>query len=106
MDMAMKRVVHGTWGTARLTSWGLKYKMAGKTGTAQVFGIEQDKEYDAETVARKLRDHGLFIAFAPFEKPEIAIAVVAENGEHGSKMARVARKVIDYYLKVNTGQKK
>lgn len=105
MHDAMKRVVHGTWGTARLTGYGLKYKMAGKTGTAQVFGIAQDEEYDEETVARKLRDHGLFIAFAPYEKPVIAIAVVAENGEHGSKMARVARTVIDYYLKVNAGQK-
>jgi penicillin-binding protein 2 len=105
MHEAMKRVVHGTWGTARLTSWGLKYKMAGKTGTAQVFGIAQDEEYDEETVARKLRDHGLFIAFAPYEKPTIAIAVVAENGEHGSKMARVARKVIDRYLKVDEGKK-
>jgi penicillin-binding protein 2 len=71
-----------------------------------VFGIAQDEEYDEETVARKLRDHGLFIAFAPFEKPEIVIAVVAENGEHGSKMARVARKVTDHYLKVNVGKKK
>lgn len=102
---AMKRVVHGTWGTARLTGYGLKYKMAGKTGTAQVFGIAQDEEYDEETVARKLRDHALFIAFAPYEKPVIAVAVVAENGEHGSKMARAARKVIDYHLKVKTGQK-
>jgi penicillin-binding protein 2 len=106
IEDAMKRVVHGKLGTARLTSWGLKYKMAGKTGTAQVFGIAQDEEYDEETVARKLRDHGLFIAFAPFEKPEIVIAVVAENGEHGSKMARVARKVTDHYLKVNVGKKK
>lgn len=105
MHDAMKRVIHGTWGTARLTSWGLKYKMAGKTGTAQVFGVAQDEEYDEETVARKLRDHGLFIAFAPYEKPIIAIAVVAENGEHGSKMARVARKVLDRYLNVDTGKK-
>lgn len=105
MHDAMKRVVHGTWGTARLTGYGLKYKMAGKTGTAQVFGIAQDEEYDEETVARKLRDHALFIAFAPYEKPVIAVAVVAENGEHGSKMARVARKLIDRYLKVDAGRK-
>lgn len=104
LDDSMKRVIHGTWGTARLTSWGLKYKMAGKTGTAQVFGIAQDEEYDEETVARKLRDHGLFIGFAPYEKPVIAIAVVAENGEHGSKMARVARKVLDHYLNREKGK--
>lgn len=98
---AMRRVVHGKSGTARLTGYGLKYKMAGKTGTAQVFGIAQDEEYDAETVARKLRDHALFIAFAPYDNPAIAVAVVAENGEHGSQVAPVARAVIDAYLKVN-----
>ncbi len=47
---AMEKVVHGTWGTARATGWGMKFKMAGKTGTAQVFGIAQDEEYDEETV--------------------------------------------------------
>ena len=98
MFRAMKKVVHGTWGTARATGWGMKYKMAGKTGTAQVFGIAQDEEYDEETVAKKLRDHGLFIAFAPFESPKIAVAVVVENGEHGSWMAPIARKVMDHYL--------
>jgi penicillin-binding protein 2 len=98
---SMKRVVHGNRGTARATGYGLKYKMAGKTGTAQVFGIAQDEEYDAETVAKKLRDHALFIAFAPYEKPVIAVAVIAENGEHGSAIAPVARKVIDAYLNMN-----
>ena len=99
---SMRRVVHGKHGTARATGYGLKYKMAGKTGTAQVFGIAQGEEYDAETVSRKLRDHALFIAFAPYENPTIAVAVIAENGEHGSQFAPVARKVIDAYLKVNT----
>jgi len=72
--------------------------MAGKTGTAQGVGIAQDEEYDEETVARKLRDHGLFVGFAPYEAPKIAIAVVVDNGEHGSWMARIARKVMDHYL--------
>jgi penicillin-binding protein 2 len=98
MFRAMKKVVHGTWGTARATGWGMKYEMAGKTGTAQVFGIAQDEKYDEETVARKLRDHGLFISFAPYEAPRIAVAVVVDNGEHGSQMAPIARKVIDRYL--------
>ena len=95
---AMKEVVHGPWGTARATGWGMKFKMAGKTGTAQVFGIAQDEEYDAETVAKKLRDHGLFIGFGPAEDPVLAVAVVAENGEHGSKMAPIARDVIQRYM--------
>jgi penicillin-binding protein 2 len=95
---AMKEVVHGPRGTARATGWGMKFKMAGKTGTAQVFGIAQDEEYDAETVAKKLRDHGLFIGFGPAEDPVLAVAVVAENGEHGSKMAPIARDVIQRYM--------
>ena len=103
---AMRNVLHGTWGTARLTGYGLKYKMAGKTGTAQVFGIAQGEEYDQETVAKKLRDHGLFIAFAPYDDPQIAVAVVAENGEHGSAVAPVARKIIDRYLRVDQVDKK
>ena len=98
MFRAMKKVVHGVSGTARATGWGMKYKMAGKTGTAQVFGIAQDEEYDEDTVARKLRDHGLFVAFAPYESPKIAVAVVVDNGEHGSWMAPIARKVMDHYL--------
>ena len=100
---SMKKVVHGTWGTARATGWTMKFKMAGKTGTAQVFGIAQDEEYDAETVARKLRDHGLFIGFGPVEDPVLAVAVVAENGEHGSAMAPIARDLIKRYMKKYTG---
>ncbi|MDA3868569.1 MAG: penicillin-binding protein 2 [Gammaproteobacteria bacterium] len=95
---AMRNVAHGARGTARGTGRGMSYEMAGKTGTSQVFGIAQDEEYDEETVARKLRDHGLFIAFAPVENPEIVVAVVVENGEHGSWMAPIAREVMDHYL--------
>ncbi|HEB81283.1 MAG TPA: penicillin-binding protein 2 [Gammaproteobacteria bacterium] len=102
---AMEKVVHGTWGTARATGWGMKFKMAGKTGTAQVFGIAQDEEYDAETIARKLRDHGLFIGFGPVEDPVLAVAVVAENGEHGSAMAPIAKKLIQRYMEKYTPEK-
>ncbi len=99
MHKAMQRVLRGKWGTARATGWKLKgYEMAGKTGTAQVFGIAQDEEYDAETVARKLRDHALFIAFAPMEDPEIVVAIVEENGEHGSAVAPIAKAIMDKYL--------
>lgn len=102
MFSAMKKVVHGTLGTARATGWGMKFKMAGKTGTAQVFGIAQDEEYDEETVAKKLRDHGLFIGFGPVKDPVLAVAVVAENGEHGSKMAPIARDLIKRYIEKYT----
>ena len=95
---AMEKVVHGTWGTARATGWGMKFKMAGKTGTAQVFCIAQDEEYDEETVQKHLRDHGLFIGFGPVKAPVLAVAVVAENGEHGSKMAPIVRTLIERYM--------
>ena len=96
---AMKGVVHSLHGTARSINRGLTYKMAGKTGTAQVHGIKQDEEYDEEKVAKKLRDHALFIAYAPAEKPEIVVALIVENGGHGGSVAApIARKVIDDYL--------
>jgi len=97
----MVSVVHGLRGTARSSGYGLKFKMAGKTGTAQVFGIAQDAEYDEETIAKKLRDHALFIAFAPVKNPQIAVAVIAENGSHGSSVAApIARKVVDEWVRI------
>jgi len=96
---AMVNVVHGLRGTAQRIRKGLKYKVAGKTGTAQVYGIAQEEEYDEETVAQKLRDHALFISYAPAEDPQIAIAVIVENGGHGSSVAApIARKVMDAYF--------
>ena len=96
---AMTGVVHGPRGTARRISEGLVYRIAGKTGTAQVFGIGQNEEYDAKKLDKKLHDHGLFIAFAPVEEPRIAVAVVVENGGGGSSVAApLARIVIDAYL--------
>lgn len=96
---SMKNVVHGVRGTAYPISWGMKYSTAGKTGTAQVYGIAQDEEYDEETVAEKLRDHALFISFAPADDPRIAVAVIVENGSHGGSVAApIARKIMDAYL--------
>jgi penicillin-binding protein 2 len=96
---AMRNVVHGPRGTARRISNGAGYQMAGKTGTAQLFGVGQEKKYREKDVPKHLRDHGLFIAFAPVKKPRIAVAIVVENGGSGSRSAApIARKVIDYYL--------
>ncbi len=96
---AMVDVVHKPNGTAIRIGRDAKYKIAGKTGTAQVFGLAEDEEYEEENVAEKLRDHGLFIAFAPVEDPKIAIAVIVENGGSGSSSAApVAREVMDHYL--------
>jgi penicillin-binding protein 2 len=96
---AMADVVHGLHGTARRIGLDSPYRIAGKTGTAQVFGVKQDEKYEAHKLTRKLHDHALFIAFAPVEDPRIAVAVVVEHGGHGgSSAAPVARKVMDAYL--------
>ncbi len=102
---SMVEVVHGKRGTARHIGKGLPFKMAGKTGTAQVFGIKQDEKYDAKTLAKKLHDHALFIAFAPVDAPEIVIAIVVENGGSGSRTAApIARKIIDQYFGITAGE--
>ena len=96
---AMVNVVHGLRGTAHGISQGIQYKVAGKTGTAQVFEIAQDAEYEEDEVAKKLRDHALFVSYAPAEEPRIAIAVIVENGGHGSSVAApIARRIMDAYL--------
>lgn len=100
---AMVNVVHGLRGTAHRISRGALYKIAGKTGTAQVFGIAQDEEYDEENVAKRLRDHALFVGFAPADDPKIALSVIVENGGHGSSTAApIARQMMDAYLLSHT----
>ena len=98
VTVAMKNVVHGARGTANRIASGAKYRIAGKTGSAQIIGIAQDEVYDEEQVAKRKRDHGLFVAFAPVENPKIVIAVIVENGTHGSWVSPIARKVFDAYL--------
>ena len=99
IDSAMTDVVHGEKGTARGIGWNAPYRIAGKTGTAQVKSIAVGEKYDAEKMAEFERDHALFISFAPVENPRIAVAVVVENGGHGSRAAApIARKLMDYYL--------
>lgn len=97
----MFAVMNGPRGTARAVGQGSPVHMAGKSGTAQVFTVAQTEKYNAGQVAERLRDHALFVAFGPVEDPQIAIAVVIENGESGSKAgAPIARKVIEAYLRV------
>ncbi len=96
---AMINVVHGARGTAKRIGKDIEYQIAGKTGTAQVFSVKQEEQYSEEEIAFKLRDHALFIAFAPAENPQIAIAVIVENGGHGGSVAApIAAKVIKKYL--------
>ncbi len=86
-------------GTAVSASAGATYSIAGKTGTAQVVGMKQGEKYDASKIDERHRDHAWFIAFAPADKPKIALVVLAENGGHGGGTAApIARKVLDYYL--------
>ncbi len=97
--IAMMQVVHSRRGTARKVGVGMRYTMAGKTGTAQVFSLRQDARYDARRLPKHLHDHALFVAFAPLDDPRIAIAVIAENGGGGSATAApMARRVMDAYL--------
>ena len=96
---AMTDVVHSPHGTARKIGADSPYRIAGKTGTAQVFGLKEEEKYDAEAIAKKLRDHALFIAFAPVDDPQIAVAVIVENGGGGGSVAApIARAIMDAYL--------
>lgn len=96
---SMRAVVHAPNGTARRIGKDAPYLMAGKTGTAQVVGIKQNETYDSEALQERHRDHGLFVGFAPYDKPKIAVAVIVENGESGSgSAAPVARKMFDAHL--------
>lgn len=96
---AMEAVVHGARGTARKIGQDAPYRIAGKSGTAQVVAIKQGERYNRDKVQERHRDHALFIAYAPAEAPEIAVAVMVENGESGSGVAApVARAVLDAWL--------
>jgi penicillin-binding protein 2 len=93
----MVAVVRG--GTATRSALGATYTMAGKTGTAQVFTVAQNAKYDEKKISDRLWDHAWYIAFAPVENPQIAVAVLVENGRSGSGTAApIARQVMDAYL--------
>ncbi|MFP6862398.1 penicillin-binding protein 2 [Pseudomonas sp.] len=103
----MEQVMHGPRGTARKVGDAALYRMAGKSGTAQVVAIKQGEKYDRSKVAERHRDHALFVAFAPADKPQIAVAVMVENGESGSGVAApVVKQVIDAWLLDENGQLK
>lgn len=97
----MQAVIKPGGGTA-YNAFGINplpaYTVGGKTGTAQVAAMAQGVKYDAKQVAERLRDHGLFIAFAPLEAPRIALAAIIENGEHGTAAAPIARRLFDRLL--------
>ncbi|SET63889.1 penicillin-binding protein 2 [Marinobacter segnicrescens] len=102
---SMEDVMHGPRGTARGAAEGADYRMAGKTGTAQVFSLAEDEEYDAEEIRERLRDHALFVGFAPVDDPRIVVSVIVENGGSGSGTAApVARAMFDAWLQMQDSE--
>jgi penicillin-binding protein 2 len=86
-------------GTSARAFVGTQYVSAGKTGTAQLFSIKQGEKYSAGHVDERLRDHAWYLAYAPADRPRIAVAVLVENGGFGAAAAApIARAVFDYYL--------
>ncbi|MEJ2762850.1 penicillin-binding protein 2 [Photobacterium sp. MCCC 1A19761] len=95
----MFRVLFGQRGTARRAFYGAEYKAGGKSGSAQVFGLAEDEEYNADELEEHLRDHALFTAFAPYEDPRVVVSMVLENAGGGSSNGGpVARKIFDHML--------
>ena len=98
----MINVVHSEHGTAKGINKNITYQIAGKTGTAQVLGIKQNAKYDENSIDFKYRDHALFVSFAPVDDPQIAVAVVVENGGHGGSVAApIAGEIIKQFLQEN-----
>jgi penicillin-binding protein 2 len=98
---AMQQVTQVQGGTAFATFRDAAYTVAGKTGSAQVAGLKQDEKVapTQESLPLNLRDHALFVAFAPADNPQIAVGLIAEHGGHGASVAApVARQIMDQYL--------
>ncbi|WEK31644.1 MAG: penicillin-binding protein 2 [Candidatus Pseudomonas phytovorans] len=103
----MEQVMHGARGTARKAAAGAQYRIAGKSGTAQVVAIKQGEKYDRNKLQERHRDHALFVAFAPADAPKIVVSVMVENGESGSGVAApVVRQIMDAWLLDENGRLK
>ncbi|WP_144175068.1 penicillin-binding protein 2 [Pseudomonas sp. Kh13] len=103
----MEQVMHNARGTARKAAIGSQYRIAGKSGTAQVVAIKQGEKYDRNKLQERHRDHALFVAFAPADDPKIVVSVMVENGESGSGVAApVVRQVMDAWLLDENGRLK
>ncbi|PYB71649.1 penicillin-binding protein 2 [Pseudomonas sp. LB-090624] len=103
----MEQVMHNARGTARKAAAGAQYRIAGKSGTAQVVAIKQGEKYDRNKLQERHRDHALFVAFAPADDPKIVVSVMVENGESGSGVAApVVRQIMDAWLLDENGRLK
>ena len=95
----MYNVVNSVLGTGRKAFAGANYRVAGKSGTAQVFSLKENEKYNAAGLKKELHDHAWFTAYAPYENPRLVVTVILENAGGGSSNAApLARKVMDYYL--------
>lgn len=95
----MYGVVNAPNGTGRKAFTGAAYRVAGKSGTAQVFSLKENQRYDASQLKRELHDHAWFTAYAPYENPHIVVSIILENAGGGSgNAAPVVRQIMDYYL--------
>ncbi|WP_263263840.1 penicillin-binding protein 2 [Pseudomonas sp. RIT-PI-S] len=99
VNRGMQAVLHDPRGIARQSAVGAQYRIAGKSGTAQVVAIRQGERYNRERTQERNRDNALFVGFAPAENPKIVVAVMIENGEAGGRVAGpVVREVLDAWL--------
>ncbi|MGH8224802.1 MAG: penicillin-binding protein 2 [Gammaproteobacteria bacterium] len=99
---ALHEVITNPHGTAHNIAKGLDFPMAGKTGSAQVVSVYRKESVKLADIPPAERTNGLFIAFAPLDHPEIAVAVVVEHGGYGAQSAApIARKIITAWLKEN-----
>ncbi|MBK5142837.1 peptidoglycan DD-transpeptidase MrdA [Budviciaceae bacterium BWR-B9] len=95
----MYGVVSRPNGTARRVFAGTPYKAAGKSGTAQVFGLKKNEVYNAKKISEHLRDHALFVGFAPYDSPRVAVSMILENGGGGGGNAGpIVRRILDHIL--------
>ncbi len=99
VSQAMIKVMRGQQGTARKVKVNLPFKIAGKTGTAQVVSLYKGKRKKKEDIAKKHRDNSVFIAYAPADNPVIALSIILENAGGGSKTAApIAVKILERYF--------
>lgn len=85
-------------GTVKHSFFNASYKAAAKSGTAQLFSLKNNQDYNINKVSKYLKDHKLMTAFAPYENPTVAIVIILENGEVETSIGTITRKIFDYIL--------
>ncbi|MDU8549684.1 penicillin-binding transpeptidase domain-containing protein, partial [Pseudomonas syringae pv. actinidiae] len=107
VNTGMQMVMHDPRGIARDAAKGAQYRIAGKSGTAQVVAIKQGERYNRLKTLERNRDNALFVGFAPADHPKIVVSVTIENGEAGGRVAGpVVREILDAWLLDSEGKLK